>query len=64
MTGWISASVSLGVVSHLPDSRNPTRTHYPGDVPPVGASRLGTYRHPLLTMYLENNELAGDMNVG
>ena len=42
MLGWTSASVPL-VLYPTYDSRHPTRTQYPGDVPPVGAMPLG---HP------------------
>ena len=42
MLGWTSASVPL-VLYPTYDSRHPTRTQYPGDVPPVGAMPIG---HP------------------
>ena len=78
MLGWTSASVPP-VLYPTYDSRHPTRTQYPGDVPPVGAVPLGhrgAYRLSLSHIQAQSciryclpcasklKEIAGDMDVG
>ena len=77
MFAWTSTSVSLGVVSHLFDSRPSTRTHHPGDVSACRPMRLGRPRqqvllssdqgsdfYPPVYLRLDTKGLAGDMHVG